>query len=369
MSTSLTEKEYRNLERDSYSSLSLFANDRKAYYRKYIRKEIVDTKESPQLIYGSLVDCLLFSPLEFDNRFIVGDFDIPTAQLKAFTENLVKRVYENEKLDESRKEKDFKTLMLWAYNDTKYDENGNEVAFRQKYMTLDIVIEKFNKECTRYYDYLIDTQIAGKSLITQENYSKARLAVDKLRYSTVTGPIILQENNFDIEVQKQLIILFDHNGLPLKSMLDLVHIDHSKKIIYPYDLKTTHNAEEFSHSYLKFNYYIQAGVYHLALKHWVIQRGYQDYTINPIKFIVIDSYNYMAPLIYTTNSINLLESLTGFYLGKRYRGVSELISDLQWHKENDIWDISKVNYCNNGNVNLAPFNDNNWEESEGEDQS
>lgn len=309
------------------------------------------------MTYGRLVDCLLFTPSDFDSRFIVGDFDVPTAQMKTFTENLVKRVYENSKLAVERQES-FETVARWAYNDTKYDESGVEVAFKQKHMTPETVLDKFNKECTRYYDYLIDTQVAGKLLVTQDMYNKAKLAVDKLRYSSITGPIILQEDDFNISVHKQLTVLFDYRGLPFKSMVDLVHVNNDSRTIQPYDLKTTHNAEEFPHSYIKFNYYIQAGVYYLAIKQWAIDNNLEDYEILPISFIVIDSYNYMSPLIYTTDRNNLSESIHGFTIGnKEYRGIFRLMNELWWHKQNDIWDISYINYGNNGVVKIKPFED------------
>lgn len=320
------------------------------------------------MIYGSLVDCLLFTPDEFDDRFVIGDFDIPTPQMKIFTENLVIRVYENSQLPDDRKES-FEETFRWAYNDTKYDAHGNEVAFKLKSMTVEAVMEKFEKECRGYYDYLIDVRVGGKMLATQEMYSKARLAVDRLIMSAITGPIISQENDYNIDVYKQLIILFEYMGIPFKSMVDLVHVNHSNRTIQPYDLKTTHNAEEFPHSYIKFNYYIQAGVYHLAIHAWACQQGLQDYKILPMAFIVTDSYNYMSPLVYITADTNLRESIYGFTIGNRkYRGTDELLEELKWHKENGTWDISYTNYRNKGVVKLKPFEDEDNGSKEEEDK-
>lgn len=348
--------------------MSLFCNDRKAYYRKHVLREVSDKELSPQLVYGSLLDCLLFTPEDFDKRFIVGDFSVPPLQMKTFTENLVKRAIEQLS---SSKEEDFATLARWAYNDTRYNESGEEVAFKQKSMTPEAVLEKFNnsRDCTKYYDYLIDTQVGGKILVTQDIYNKAKIGVDKLRYSTVTGPILCQEDTFDKQVFKQLIILFHWDDIEFKSMLDLVVVDHTKRTIQPYDLKTTHNSEEFPHSYLKFNYYIQAGVYYIALYQWAHENGMEEYTILPMQFLVMDSYNYMSPLIYNTTLNNLNESMDGFSIGsKYYRGIVKLCEELKWHKENDIWDISYANYQNKGIVQLKPFEDENSASQDQEEQ-
>jgi hypothetical protein len=352
----LSEKEYRLLDRDSYSSLACFVNDRRKYYRKYILKEVgVDGTTGKSLVYGSLVDCLLFTPSDFDDRFVVIDFEMPTPQMKLFTENLAKRKIENDNLTQGRRE-DAKAIFQWAYNDTKYNETGEEVAFKRQ--DLDTTFKKFEESCMNYYNFLLDTWGEGKMIVDTEMLSKAEEAVKRLRYSTVTGIIINQESDFRYEVYKQLIVLFKIKGRPFKSMLDEVIIDHESKTIQPYDLKTSSSVEEFVNSYLKFSYYIQAGVYYQACAAWKSQVGLDDYTVLPIKFIVIDNSNYLDPLIYTTDVSNLRQSLFGFEIGgKRYKGVIDIIDDLSWHCDNDVWGISRQNYDNRGIVNLKVYED------------
>jgi hypothetical protein len=38
--------------------------------------------------------------------------------------------------------------------------------------------------------------------------------------------------------------------------------------------------------------------------------------------------------------------------GKHYKGVKELIIDLIWAQDNDVWNISRENSINNGVVRL-----------------
>jgi hypothetical protein len=47
------------------------------------------------------------------------------------------------------------------------------------------------------------------------------------------------------------------------------------------------------------------------------------------------------------------EAFTGFeHKGRKYPGVKQIIEDLKWAIENNVWNISKENYLNNGLVNL-----------------
>lgn len=341
----MTEKEYRKIERESYSSLSLFSVDRKSYYRKYILKEKKKREEADHFVYGSLVDCLLFTPEEFDERFVVGTFNEPRPLMKKFVDNLVKHVIANPTKES------FRSCLQWAYNDTKYDSTGNVVAFKTQ--SFEKVATEFQDDCGGYYDYLIDTIADQKMLISTEDYDKAKIAVNTLRTNTSTGPILLQETTNSISVFKQLVILYELKGVEFKSMLDLVIVDHDKRIVKFYDLKTTHNAEQFPFSYLKFNYYIQNGIYTKAVKEWMGQLGIENYSLQPMQFIVIDSYNYMEPLVYETDEDICVQSTFGFRKGGRhYKGVLQLVDELQWHKVSDIWTISYDNYQNHGIVKL-----------------
>ena len=71
------------------------------------------------------------------------------------------------------------------------------------------------------------------------------------------------------------------------------------------------------------------------------------------KFIVCDSTNYMNPLIYELNYSDIEDAYFGFeHKGKHYKGVMQLIEDLIWAQDNDVWNISRENSINNGVVKL-----------------
>ena len=84
------------------------------------------------------------------------------------------------------------------------------------------------------------------------------------------------------------------------------------------------------------------------------EMGYGDYKILYPKIIVCDSTNYNSPLIYKMSDINMQDALNGFeHKGRNYPGVAQLIGDLKWALDKDVWNISRENHINNGIVNLG----------------
>jgi hypothetical protein len=75
--------------------------------------------------------------------------------------------------------------------------------------------------------------------------------------------------------------------------------------------------------------------------------------VENLKFIVCDSTNYFNPLIYTLSDDDMKDAYEGFsYRDREYKGVKEIIKDLQWAIKNNIWNISRKNYLSNGIINI-----------------
>ena len=136
--------------------------------------------------------------------------------------------------------------------------------------------------------------------------------------------------------------------------MDKVIVDHKQKIIQVYDLKCVWAVENFYEEYYLYRRaYIQAFLYWKAVVHLKNEMGIGDYTVMEPRFIVCDSTNYYSPLIYALSMEDLLDAYEGFeHKGKKYTGVREIIEDLKWAVENNLWEISRKNYQNSGLVKL-----------------
>jgi hypothetical protein len=61
----------------------------------------------------------------------------------------------------------------------------------------------------------------------------------------------------------------------------------------------------------------------------------------------------MNPLIYTLSDEDMKECYLGFeHKGRIYPGVKQIIEDLKWATENNVWNMSRKNYESNGVVNI-----------------
>ena len=80
---------------------------------------------------------------------------------------------------------------------------------------------------------------------------------------------------------------------------------------------------------------------------------YYGYTVKNMKFIVCDSTNYMNPLIFAMSDKAMEDAYLGFeYKGRTYPGVQDLIQDLKWALDKNVWNISRKNYEAGGIINI-----------------
>ena len=351
----MTEKEYRSSEAESYSSIKMFDSDRIKYYKKYITQDKrVEEEMSTAMKLGSLVDCRLFSADEFDDKFVVASCNAPTGQIGEFTEKLCNITMQS--LDSNLVvTRDITEMMEEAFKAVKYDSRGVEVAFKKKDFNW-LVANFIGTDAENYYK--ICRSQFGKIVVDMNLVTASENIIEELTACEWTKDIILAKTEKDIEVIDQLSIIFAIEGIPFKGMPDRVIINHKSKTIKPYDLKVTYVGENFPYNYWKMKYYLQVASYTLALKHWKSTRKeLENYLILDMEFIVGSSNLNSNPLLYRTKPSNTKEGLEGFTLnsGRRYKGLLELVKEVQWHKTNQLWRNSKEVYNNLGRMIIKPF--------------
>ena len=340
-----TEAQYRAVKMDSSSSLKEFSQNRKKYHKKYILNERVDEEDNLAATMGRIVETMLLEPDEFDNRFHMSIVtSAPTGLMLDFVEALYKHTAEATNED-GVLTRNFEEICKDAYVDS---------GFKIK---LDAVLNKFiGSDAEVYYKEIREVRSKGLTVVTTKDVDNATKIVEELKTNSFTAPIVNLVNSAQYSVNNQLQIegydVFNHQ---FKSMIDMLHVDHTNKIVQVYDLKCTWSVENFYDEYYLYRRaYIQGFLYHKAAESWASEMGYGDYTILYPKFIVCDSTNYSSPLVYAMSDINMQDALNGFtYKGREYPGVASLIEDLQWAIENDKWNISRENYINNGVVKLG----------------
>ncbi len=339
-----SEKEYRAVQMDSSSSLKEFSVDRKKYHKKYILGEKVEDDENKAAVMGRVVETLLLEPELFESRFHMSTCEgAPTGLMNDFVEALYKRTLEATDVF-GKVARTFEEISKDAYTDS---------GFKIKY---EAVMNKFaGSEAETYYDEIRVVRAKGLTVVTANDMNNAERIVNELRNNFVTKDIVNQNKSSRYDVHNQYQVEgFDIIGLPCKGMMDKIIVDHQEKTLQIYDLKCTWSVENFYEEYYLYRRaYIQAYIYWQAGLTIVKDLGIEDYRIEYPRFIVCDSTNYMNPLIYTLKLEDMSDALEGFtHKGRTYPGVAQIVEDLKWAKEMDIWNISKSRYELGGVVNI-----------------
>jgi hypothetical protein len=340
-----TEAQYRAIYLDSSSSLKDFSMDRKKYHKKYILNQVVEDEESKAATTGRLVETLLMEPHLFDEKFHISTcMSTPTAMMLDFVEALYKYTVEAT-AEDGTVTRSFEDMCKDAYADAGFK------------ITLDAVLKKFiGSEAEIYYKEIREVRSKKLTVVTTKEIENAEKVVLELRTNPVTAEIVNLVNDTQYSVFNQLQVEgYEVFGHMFKSMMDKVILDHKSKTVQVYDLKCTWSVENFySEYYLYRRAYIQGFLYHKAAESWASEMGYGDYEILHPKFIVCDSTNYANPLVYEMTQDSMNNAMNGFeYKGREYPGVVQLIEDLKWTLDNDVWNISRENHINNGVVKLS----------------
>jgi len=344
--TTKTEGNYRAVYLDSSSSLKDFSLDRKKYFRKYILNEPVEEKDSQAIKMGKLVETMLLEPLRFDELFYMSACaSTPTALMLEFVEALYRHT--RDAIGEDGKlTKNFEELSKLAY-----EESG----FKIKY---EAVLTKFvGTDNQIYYDELVKVRTNGLLVVTLDDTTKAEQIVEELKVNFVTKEILTRINSQRWTVIDQCQVenykIDDH---PFKSMMDKATVDHQERTIQVDDLKVVWAVDNFYEEYYLYRRaYIQGYLYWRAANHMTtdLNSEYYGYRALPPRFIVCDSTNYFNPLIYVMSEDDLKDAYLGFeYKGRTYPGVQEIIENLTWAIDNNVWNMSRENYLNNGIVNI-----------------
>lgn len=347
-----TEREYRALMLDSSSSLKMFVEDRKKYFKRYILNEESEEEEDDKyynksMLMGMLVESMLPGVEEdFDSKFYSSEcIKPPTGKALDFVNALYRRTVEC--MEDGVITKDFVDLARLAYDD----------ADCKKPVFANYVKEFVGSEAEMYYKELRESRPRNLYVVCASEKENADRIRDELCTNPITASIINQRDDVRYKVLNQYQIEYEADGMEMKSMLDKVLIDRIEKKIWIYDVKVTWNVENFYEDYyLKRKTYIQAYLYYVAMnkaKFDVEGEDFGEYEVQPPIFIVADNINYMQPLLYITDQNDLEDAVKGFeHKGREYVGVEEILKDLKWALENSEWRISRKNALLRGKVKL-----------------
>ena len=285
----ITEPEYRADPALSYSTLATY--ERGGFYSI---KTLAEKKESPSLLLGSVVDCILTDGEDaFNDRFAVMDYNITDGGANVC--KALATVY-------SEQYKEFKDIPEVLVSQTAQevgfwkDPKWNSRRYKEVLNTGDVDI---------YYKVLTNKD---KTIISAQMYSDALAMVDALKTSEATKFYFAPDNPFDDSIRRYYQLKFKAtlNDIDYRAMLDLIWVDYENKKIHLCDLKTSHKPEyKFPLSFLEWNYLIQSKLYTRLVQANIEKDEYfKDFTIEDFTFIVVNK-DTLTPLAWKFTDFNV----------------------------------------------------------------
>lgn len=312
-------KNYRQIQAVNYSKLGSL--DRSPL--NLLKKEDFESKA---LDLGACVDTLLFhGKKELDKEISYTELKEPTATLK----ELIYHCYKNN------------INGRWAIQGVvdSVNENGDYVYWS----SVKKPESRSNKWDTDYFwkylKYLNDSK--GKIKISKDNYDLITNSVEKIKNHEFCKDI------FNKKGKAQLAVVQELHGYKYKGLLDWVVFDEKRKIIYPYDLKTSSKyLSAFESSVLFYRYDIQSSLY----KH-LLEKEFPEYQIADFKMIV---YSFVQESVNVFNLKNYYDKARDGYEhnGKYKKGWLQLTEELEWHEKHQLFEHEKSVYENNGEIVL-----------------
>lgn len=318
----MEEEFYKNDFKFSYSSLNKLMWSPAAFYQIYVlgnKEERMDA----HLVQGKMIHCLLLEEQKFNDYFIISPSSLPTGNTKTVIDSVYRHYIEVSRNGDERTE-------LPEFDGAIIDILKN-MNLHQSLKTDQQRIDKIvTPEAISYWQFLKTK--GNKILINQEDYDFCKNAVDLIKTDPVICKLIgCNVSEFDnIEVHNELPIECKINDkkFGLKGIVDNIVVDHTEKMIYINDVKTTSkDLKDFPETVEFYNYGMQAAIYATLVGVKFMELVNNDYSIK-FNFVVIDRMFQVYPFNVTENTLE-----TWF---------NKLMSNLEkaeWHMTNKRFDL------------------------------
>jgi PDDEXK-like domain of unknown function (DUF3799) len=346
------ETNYREIKSLNCSMIKLFNTDPVKFFEQFkLGKKRKDSKTT-SLIIGDICDFYLLDcrgnyeefSNRFDEKFALFEDTKGTGQVFILCDILYDIALES--MDD--------TGTITREFESIFSEGVRKVQALGKYKgaSEEKTLLDFDSNGKVYYNTLLENH--GKIVVETSLLDKATKVANLLKNDPFTSDVFADDDPM-IEYFPKYVIEFIFTTkagkeIECKAELDMIKIDHSNKIIYPKDLKTSFSNEDFDYSYLKYRYDLQGSFYLLAVMSWAKDNQMEDYAIQPMEFIVGDtSANNRRPLRYPMTMTDIQNGLNGYTInGHIYKGISEIIEEISWAEDTNNWNVSKEAFDSNG---------------------
>jgi len=342
--------DYRKIDKINASAIKMFDKSRFDFYKYYVLKTKKTEDYSPFLAMGLLIDFILSdckgSLDEFDKRF---DEKFKLLSVKKGSGQMFLLVDELFKF--TLRDMDEEGNITSSFS-TRFEEAFDKIQSQDKFKgkKVEWALEQFrNSDEEIYFQECLES--IGKYVVDQSMLEKAKSVVE----------MVIQDENVnwlfnsaqELDNLGKTVIEFEYLGMECKCEIDLFHLDYTNKKAIITEIKTNWDIINFQKVYLKLRYYLSAAFYYKAVEWYLKENNLKDWIVE-FQFLSIDtSPNKLKPIIYTLNDNDINKSIQGFStIYDKYRGLNELMEDIKWSQDNQIWNVDKFIFEKNNKVPL-----------------
>ena len=308
----------------SYSRISDY--DRNGA-RALLEKRVLD---SVALHKGSLINDLLFDNVDFDKKYQMKIYEKPTATLLKLSNIIIDNYSKIPTIEEI-----IEIIKLNEFWKSTKEEN---------------LRNSFDKP--EFWEYLeIKMNINSKIPITPSMKIEADEIVYILKNHENSKYLF---KNPDIEIHAEIPFEIEYRKIILRGIVDMVELNRQNRTIRIIDLKTGGDSfSEFEFSIVKWRYFLQEAVYMKAINYLKKLLNVEDYTVLPFQFLYI-GLKEKIPVFFQMTDKWHKSAIHGFTTksGFRYKGLDELITEIEYHWKNKIYDIPYHIHNLKGQLNL-----------------
>lgn len=315
----MEQKSYYDIKAISASSLKWFEQS-PLYFRKMLDKEL---EQAPQRFFefGTQAHMKILEPERFEKEYCTLDFKTPSSeQQKQFALDYVS--YPAKKVED-------KAIAAYKQN---YASKESDDKIKEKAVKL--------KEQLHDYIQYLKKRTEVKDVLNKSTWNKLEEINDLVHKHIKATELLFTELTENMFVANEFEIMweFPTKGLPCKSAIDRLVIDHNNKIIKLVDIKTTSNIAEFKERFIELKYSRQLAFY------WMAIAWYFKNTLNRDDFFDYKKESYIVCIGKGDLQEVKVYEVSENTLTQGYDSMMDLIEKLDWHWKNELWDFSADYY-------------------------
>jgi len=311
---------------------------------------IIERPDKSYLDVGTKTHYFLLQPEEFNKLYTYLEYTTPRGEKqKQFCEE-----YLNLKAKGKKKDDDAAIL---AYEKTYVVSKKSKEKITEEALSL-------QKELSKYLQYL-EASEQYKEVINYSTLYYLESAKKAVQSHKLAKELLLTEQpdfieNDDLIIRNEYNILWKHPFIKIKnenalcsSTIDRMIIDHKNKKVTLVDLKTTYKLSKFhEESFLNYKYYRQLAYYWMAI-YYMFKTEFPDKDLNEYAketyIVALQTNNsYTSDLPIECKVFKIGEDM----LSRGEEEFTDLLTQLAWHFENDLWDHTKEYYEGDGSIKI-----------------